>query len=475
MQTLLAILSVAGYLLTLTLLPMVLLTKKRESVATVAWMMAIVTMPYFGAFLFIVFGINRVGRRVQSRLAAMRSASQSVPQLAGHHHLSESRLNETQRELWQLAERVAPTRATVGNSVQLLTDAQQTFNDIAAAIESARSTIHLEYYIWQPDRLGTALRDRLIAKARQGVEVRFLYDAIGSSKLTRRFLQPMRDAGIRVATFVPGQSFRERWSINLRSHRKIVIVDGEIAFTGGMNVGDEYLGQDPYFGRWRDTHLELKGPSVLQLQEVFAIDWHYATGDDLPPVAFPAPLESGHVMAQVLADGPDNDDSLFHTLLFSAINRAERQVTLATSYFVPTPSLVSALETAALRGVRTRVMLSGPKTYWATRNAARSYYDSLLRAGVEIYEYQAGQFHPKTLTIDGCWSLVGTPNFDSRSLYLNFEVGAALYDLSLAEQLDHHFDQDVSHATRIQSLEWSKRPTLARLMENFCRMFSPVL
>ena len=139
MQTLLAILSVAGYLLTLTLLPMVLLTKKRESVATVAWMMAIVTMPYFGAFLFIVFGINRVGRRVQSRLAAMRSASQSVPQLAGHHHLSESRLNETQRELWQLAERVAPTRATVGNSVQLLTDAQQTFNDIAAAIESANA------------------------------------------------------------------------------------------------------------------------------------------------------------------------------------------------------------------------------------------------------------------------------------------------------------------------------------------------
>ena len=166
---------------------------------------------------------------------------------------------------------------------------------------------------------------------------------------------------------------------------------------------------------------------------------------------------------------------MFHTLLFAAINRAERQVTLATSYFVPTPPLVSALETAALRGVKTRVMLSGPKTYWATRNAARSYYDSLLRAGVEIHEYQAGQFHPKTLTIDGCWSLVGTPNFDSRSLYLNFEVGAALYDLGLAEQLDHHFDQDLPNAHRIQSDEWSRRSALARLKENFCRMFSPVL
>ena len=475
MQYLPVILTVVGYLLTLTLLPVVLLTKKRESVATVAWMMAIVTMPYFGAFLFIVFGINRVGRRVESRLTALRNASRLVPQVAGHLHLSESRLNETQRELWRLAERVAGTHATVGNSVQLLIDARQTFKDIATAIESARSSVHLEYYIWQPDRLGTALRDLLISKAKQGVQVRFLYDAIGSSRLTHRFLQPMRDAGIRVATFVPGQSFRERWSINLRSHRKIVIVDGEIGFTGGMNVGDEYLGRDPHFGRWRDTHVELRGATVLQLQEVFAIDWHYATGDDLPADAYHLPVETGHVLAQVLAGGPDDEDGVFHSLMFAAINCAERQVTLATSYFVPTPPLVSALETAALRGVKTRVLLSGPKTYWATRNAARSYYDSLLRAGVEIHEYQAGQFHSKTLTIDGCWSLVGTPNFDSRSLYLNFEVGVVLYDLGLAEQLEHHFDQDLPHAHRIQLEEWLRRSTLARLKENFCRMFSPVL
>ncbi len=475
MHTLFAVLTVIGYLLTLTLLPVVLLTKKRESVATVAWMIAIVTMPYIGAFFFVVFGINHVGRRVKSRLAALRNASRSVPQLPGHHHLSESRLNDTQRDLWRLAERVGGARATVGNSVQLLIDANQTFKEIVTAINSAHSSIHLEYYIWQPDRIGTALRDLLIGKANQGVQVRFLYDAIGSSRLTHRFLKPMRDAGIRVATFVPGQSLRERWSINLRSHRKIVIVDGEIGFTGGMNVGDEYLGRDPYFGLWRDTHLALRGPTVLQLQEVFAIDWHYATGDDLPPTAFPDPVESGHVLAQVLAGGPDDEDSVFHALLFAAINRAERQVTLATSYFVPTPPLVTALETAALRGVRTRVMLSGPKTYFATRNAARSYYDSLLRAGVEIHEYQAGQFHPKTLTIDGCWSLVGTPNFDSRSLYLNFEVGAALYDLGLAEQLEHHFDQDLPNAHRIQSDEWSRRSTWARLKENFCRMFSPVL
>jgi cardiolipin synthase len=474
MQTFFAVVTFLGYVLTLALLPVVLLTPKRQPASTATWVMAIVAMPYLGAFLFVVFGINRVKRRVLGRRAASQYISRMLPELAGHHVADES-LNRTQRDLLRIAERVGTSRATVDNRVQLLIDARQTFDEIESAIAAARTSIHLEYYIWQPDKLGTEIRDLLIAKAREGVQVRFLYDAIGSGRLTRRFLQPMRDAGIEVATFVPGQSLRERWSINLRSHRKIVIVDGTIGFTGGMNVGDEYLGKDPFFGVWRDTHLRLQGPTVLQLQEVFATDWHYATGRELGPAGFPASNDLGSDCAQVIAGGPDTDCETFHSLMFAAINRAERHLTLATSYFVPTPALVSALEAAALRGVHTRVMLSGPKTYWATRHAARGYYDTLLAAGVEIYEYQAGQFHPKVLTLDGCWSLVGTANFDVRSLYLNFEVGVVLYNISVAEQLEHHFDQDIPNAWHVDPAVWSNRPTWERLKESFCRMFSPVL
>ena len=273
MQTVLAIFTVFGYVLTLALLPVVLLTKKKQPVSTVAWLMAIVTMPYVGAIFFLVFGINRVDRRLRGKQAAKKTVIRTLPQLSHQHHLHHDHLDETQRVLKRLAERISGTRATVGNRVQLLIDAKRTFDEIATAITAAHSSIHLEYYIWQPDKLGTQLRDLLIEKAKQGVRVRFLYDGIGSVGLTRRFLQPMRDAGIQIASFVPGQSLRERWSINLRSHRKIVIVDGQTAFTGGMNVGDEYLGLDPHFGRWRDTHLRLHGPTVLQLQEVFAIDW----------------------------------------------------------------------------------------------------------------------------------------------------------------------------------------------------------
>lgn len=474
MQTFYAVVTFLGYVLTLSLLPVVLLTKKRQPVSTVAWVMAIVTMPYLGAFLFVAFGINRVNRRVRSRRAANQLISRILPVLSGRR-IDDDRLSRVQRDLLRVADRVSPTRATVDNRIQILTDARQTFDEIEAAIVAARSSIHLEYYIWQPDKLGTEIRDLLIAKAREGVKVRFLYDAIGSGRLTRKFLKPMRDAGIRVTTFVPGQSLRERWSFNLRSHRKIVIVDGQVGFTGGMNIGDEYLGRDPFFGQWRDTHLRLQGPTVLQLQEVFAIDWHYATGEELSMSEFPEPQDLGSHSAQLIAGGPDAGEEAFHSLMFAAINRAERQLTLATSYFVPTPPLVSALEAAALRGIRTRVMLSGPKTYWATRHAARGYYDSLLQAGVEIYEYQVGQFHPKTLTVDGCWSMVGTANFDARSLYLNFEVGVVLYDTSLSEQLEHHFEQDIQNSWRVDPESWPRRSTWEHLKENFCVMFSPVL
>ena len=471
------IIPVLGYVLTLLLLPVVLLTKKEQPVSTVAWVMAIVTMPFVGAFLFAVFGINRVARRrLRSRQTSHANISGLLPQLIDVHGESTREFTPVQDSLRRVARRLEGTRATWGNDIAVIHDADRVFEEIGQAIKGATSSIHLEYYIWQPDRTGTRLRNLLIEKAKAGVKVRFLYDTLGSMRLTHQFLQPMRAAGIEVASFVPGQTLFERWSINLRSHRKIIIVDGRIGFTGGMNVGDEYLGRDPFFGHWRDTHLRLRGPSVLQLQEVFALDWYFATDEQLfQPELFPAADHSGQVTAQVVSGGPDDTESVFHTLMFAAINEARHAVTLMTSYFVPPPAIVTALETAALRGVRVRVMVSGPKTYWFTKHACRSSYDSLLQAGVELYEYTRGQQHAKTLAIDDCWSLVGTPNVDARSLFLNFEVAVAMYDTTIAEQLAAQFDRDIPDAARIEPERWAQRATIERLKENFCRMFSPIL
>jgi cardiolipin synthase len=475
-QTVLGVGTFLGYALTWLLIPVVLLTKKRWPASTVAWLMAILMLPYLGAIGFLVFGIDRMSKRVRRRreqVAAILRLASAVP--VAHATLNHT-LSEPQRRLIKLAKDLARTTLTDGNRLQVYHQAGPAFEAIEAAIRDARHSIHLEYYIFQPDHVGTRIRDLLIARAKQGVRVRFLYDSVGSLRLSRGFVRPMREAGIEVRPFLPGRGFWERWSINFRSHRKIVVVDGRVGFTGGMNIGDEYLGLSRAFGAWRDCHLRIEGPMTLQLQDVFLTDWFSATGEELFDDAFfPTPHEPGRVAGQIVAGGPDCDPNVFHTLMFAALGEARRTIHLATSYFVPTPSLCEALIAAALRGVRVRIMLTSPVTYWVSYHATRSFFDELLAAGVELYEYIPGQQHAKTLTIDGEWALVGTPNFDPRSVFLNFEVAAVCYDDGVIDQLDHAFDRDLAETKRIEPVAWSRRSNWQRVKENACRMFVPVL
>jgi cardiolipin synthase len=463
-----------GYLLTLLLVPVVLFQKKKASVSVLAWIMAILMLPYVGGILFLIFGVNRVTRRVKRR---QESSQQLAPRLPGvaRYELLPGEVDPQAARLMRLAERVSGYKPTYGNRVQVFGDTVQVFAQIEAAIRSAKTFIHLVYYIWMPDRLGTRLRDLLIEKAREGVRVRFLFDGWGSMRLRRQFLAPMHDAGIRTATTLPGASFRERWSINLRNHRKIVIVDGVDAFTGGANVGDSYVGRGP-IGYWRDTHLHLTGPAVLQLAQIFAEDWYYATGEELTgPEYYPDPELTGDQVCQVVAGGPDNEAEVFHALFFAALNEANDRITIQTSFFVPTPPLVAALESAAMRGVNVRVMLSGNVEIFGTLTAARAYYGSLLDCGVEIYEYTKGLLHSKTVTIDGRWSLVGSPNFDARSVQLNFEVAVAMDGPRVAEQLEQHFQRDLEDAVRIDPAAWHNRGWWPQLQEQSVKLFSPIL
>jgi len=467
--------TLCGYLVTLLLIPVVLLQKKRP-VSTVAWLFLIVLAPYFGALFYVVFGVNRVQRRVVRKTVSDRKIARLLPELTHYQLLPGEGLTAKQQNIVRLISRLSSTRPTINNRIELLNDTNQTLGLIEQAILAAEHSLHLEYYIWQMDRTGTRVRDLLIEKARAGVTVRFLYDGIGSMFLSRKFLRPMIDAGIHVAAFLPGRSFRERWSINLRSHRKIVIVDGQIGFTGGMNIGDEYLGRNKQLGYWRDTHLKMQGPVVLQLQQVFAEDWFYAVGEELTqPALYPDPRVSGDNIAQVVSSGPIDEFNSFHALFFAAIAKAEQNITMATSYFVPTEPLMAALTTAAFRGVKVRLLLSGRGAYRWMLYAGRGYYDELLDAGVEIFEYQKGLLHSKTLTIDGNWSLVGTANFDVRSLLLNFEVGVAVYDQEMARQLETAFEKDVTSARAIDIPAWESRGLGQRLSENLMKIFSPVL
>lgn len=468
--------TIAGYLVTLILIRSVLLTKKAQSSSTVAWILVILLIPLLGGVLFIIFGINRVDRRRRVKDAKDRSIRRQLPGISQYQILPSEVESEIARNVFRLANRVDRHLLTTGNDIRVITDTNQTLGLIEQAIGAARETIHLEYYIWQRDKTGVKLRDLVIRKAREGVRVRFLYDGIGSLYLNNRFLQPMRDVGIEAAAFLPGASLRERWSLNLRNHRKIVVVDGRIGFTGGMNIGDEYLGRNRRRGYWRDTHLRAEGASVLQLQQVFAEDWYYATNEALTDLSlFPDTDEPGSMMAQAIASGPTGHLNTSRVVFFEAINQARRSIQLTTGYFVPPLDLAQALESAALRGVRVRLLVPGRSSYPWTIYAGRSYYESLFDAGVEVYEYQRGAMHAKTITIDGEWSLVGGANLDMRSLALNFEVGIALCDRHIAHQLETQFEADLQQSRRINPEAWSNRQTWRVLAENGCRMFSPVL
>lgn len=465
---------IAGYAVTLLLIRWVILSRKREPGSAIAWIMAIIFIPIFGGVLFLLFGINSIGRRREGKIAAARDLAPKLPDIE-QHQLRDLELTRQQTRLASLINKESGGVLTGGNAVEIIADTRRTLHSIEEAIRGARDTLDLEYYIWQPDRTGTRLRDMLIERAKAGVKVRFLYDSLGSMSLHRKFLSPMTEAGIQVVPFLPGSTLREKWSLNNRCHRKIVVVDGKIGFTGGMNIGDEYLGADPEIGHWRDTHLRIEGPAVWQLQQVFAEDWYYSTGEELvDPVLFPPPSLTGEGIAQVVSGGPDGVNEPFHTLTFAAINEARESITIATSYFAPTVPLIMALETAAVRGVKVRLMIAGNSVYPWTVWVGRSFYDTLLRVGVEIYEYKKGILHSKTMTIDGVWSLVGTPNFDYRSMLLNFEVALALYGEGYAKTLEEQFTKDLKVSRQIHLKEWENRALTRVFVENVCRLIAPL-
>jgi cardiolipin synthase A/B len=470
------IIVVTGYLATWLLIPWVLLKRSTHPSAAVAWIMTIVFVPFVGALLCAIAGTTRW----EWRKPRKRRASQHINQ-----HLSDlPATNETQTgcdgdSLPPLARIVANftgANMTCGNQVELIPEQKRCLQTVEKAIRQAKHSVHVEFYIWRSDGSGGRLRDLLIEKARQGVQVRFLYDGFGSMLLSRKFLRPLQDSGAVVASFTPGLHVWHLLTLNLRNHRKLVVVDGHSAFTGGMNIGDEYFRKTDAYGNLRDTQLWVTGPAVRQLQRVFAQDWYYATGEELvDPLYFPAPDRPGHSRAQVVADGPDNDVDILYSLMLGACGLARERITLCTPYFVPPDGLAMALETAARRGVKVRLMTAERGNFPWTFRAGRSYYEPLLRAGVEIYEYQKGLFHAKTLSVDSEWAFVGTANCDFRSMYLNFEVGLSLFDAELAAQLDRHFDEDLKFANRIHCEAWLKRPTSAILQERFWRLFAPTL
>ena len=440
--------------------------QKREPAATLSWLMGLATLPYVGFIVYHVFGPQKIERHRLRRKARHVRMDASLGDGGGESS-----------ELARLGLGLTGLPPSSAQDVRWLVDGAAKYEALLADLAAATRQVHMEYYIYDPDHSGTRLRDALVDCARRGVTVRVLLDAVGAKKVTRQFMQPLLDAGGELAWFHPvkwGRFWKRPW-LNMRTHRKIVVIDGHIAYTGGMNITDdqnEQVRADAY----RDLHMRLSGDIVRSLQLVFVEDWAYATGrrdfigDAASALAPPSP---GPISAQVVVSGPDSGWEAIHRIHVSAIHAALRRVWLVTPYFVPGEAAMMALTSAAKAGLDVRLLVPKMSDSRLVTYAARSYFSELLDAGVRIYEYGPRMLHTKALVCDEDIALVGSANFDHRSFRLNFEVQVLFRDTRLAGELAELIQGEFAHAPRV--VREGHRPVWDRLPEAYARLVSPLL
>ncbi|GIP35760.1 cardiolipin synthase [Paenibacillus sp. J2TS4] len=457
---------------------LIIFMENRHPSSTVAWILVLALVPVVGFFFYLMFGQNYRKRRNFNRKALRDAQAYTFIEnrsLANEHILA--KFPESQQNLFRLSQTVGKSPISFSTETEILTNGDATFSAILNELEKAVHHIHMEYYIYRNDEIGTQIQQVLIQKAKAGVKVRFLFDAVGSLKLPTFFLDEMKQAGVEVVAFAPVYIPLLSNKVNFRNHRKIVVIDGEVGFIGGLNVGDEYLSRSTTYGFWRDTHILVRGEAVRTLQIIFLQDWHYMTGEAHlnPEYLSPSLTETqGDGAVQMIASGPDNEWRTLKNLFFSMITSAKRSIWIATPYFIPDDDIYTALQVAALSGVDVKLLFPKKPDKWLPYFASHSYFRELLDAGVQIYEYEKGFMHSKILIIDGEMASIGSANMDMRSFHLNFEVNAFIYQTESTRTLVSDFQADLQDSTQINRDKFVKKWYI-RFMESAARLLSPLL
>jgi len=459
----------------------IIFLERKDASATWAWLMVLLFIPILGFVLYLIFGRRISGQRIftwdtKAKLGVKFAVQEQLRALENDNfHYKNESLAEY-KDLYYLHLRNDDAILTQDNSVKIFTDGKEKFDALIQDMEQAKDHIHLLYYILRHDKLGQRTADVLTRKARQGVEVRVLYDDMGSRRISRKFIHRLRKAGVEIESFFPPKIPKVNFKINYRNHRKLAIIDGKVGYIGGFNIGDEYLGHSKKFGYWRDTHLRIAGEAVANMQTRFILDWNQASRNDIVyDERYYAAEPRGDVGVQIVSSGPDSDWEQIKNGYIKMIMSAKEYVYIQTPYFIPDDSLQDILRIATLSGVDVKIMIPNkpdhPFVYWATL----SYIGDLLNAGAEVYIYQKGFLHAKTIIVDGKIASVGTANIDVRSFRLNFEVNAFLYDKGLSERLLDAFKEDVAQSTQMTQKLYKERSLGIRFKESISRLISPIL
>lgn len=446
---------------------------KRNSRAAVGWVGAIWFAPFLGTTLYLLLGINRIERHAKRKRPPVQVDLQAcIVPLAS----SESITSVSLRDLNQLAERITTLPLTAGNSVQVLVNGDEAYPAMLSAIASAESTITMATYIFDRDRIGLQFVEALGAAVQRGVQVRVLIDGVGATYRWPTVRRALQRAGVNIAFFLPTLvPWRLHYS-NLRNHRKLLVVDGERAFTGGMNIREGNMEDSRSRRAIRDVHFCMHGPVVAQLQEIFAIDWRFTTGEVLSgPEWFHCAVPRGEIAARCVADGPDEDLDRVRKLLHGAISVARESVSIVTPYFLPDETLIAALNVAALRGVSVDIFIPQHGNLRFVQWASTAQLWQVLEHGARVWLTRPPFDHTKLTLVDNEWALVGSSNWDPRSLRLNFEVNVELYSRHLAERLRQLVELRKSTARQLTLEEVNSRPLWQRLRDGVVRLLSPYL
>jgi cardiolipin synthase len=442
----------------------------RTPQGAVGWVVFLISAPVFGVPLYLFLGHHRFrGYRIARKQS--ESVVEGIKTFADFSKPDPKTMNINPKPF----EALAHLPVSRGNGAQLLVDGQATFDAIFEAIDAARSYVLIQFYIVRDDALGQRLQARLIAAAERGVSVRFMTDSVGSYSLPTAYLDKLREAGVEIANPRDRRGPQHRFQLNYRNHRKTVIIDGEIGFIGGHNVGVEYLGRDKHFGHWRDTHIRMTGHIVRQLQLIFTEDWHWAHEEDLiDELVWAGPESDQDMNALLVATGPGDETETGAMMFFAAIAEAKTRLWIASPYFVPDIDVMTALQHAALRGVDVRILVPEVIDHRLPWLAAFAYFDEVRDCGARVFRYTDGFMHQKVFVVDDTLAAVGTTNLDNRSFRLNFEAMALFFDSRAAEAVAEMLKNDFDNSYELERNLPDQRGYI-RFGSPLARLFAPIL
>ncbi len=455
--------------------------RSRSAAGAWGWSMSVVTLPFLAVPLYWIFGRQRFRGYMEELVKAKEENEEFFDELLASMSPHFAELDEDQCEYAGVLERFSERRFTRGNEVCLLIDGRDTFDAIFDGIRTAKEYVLVQFFIFRNDDLSHRFRDLLLEKAKEGVRIYFLYDEIGSYSLKKEYTETLKSAGVEVNAFHSTQGKANRFQINFRNHRKIVVVDGKLGFVGGHNVGDEYLGLNTKYGRWRDTHVKVVGPGVLSLQMVWLSDWYWATRR-IPKLAWKMEIPPEEAMcgnpdmvALALPTGPVESMEGGTMFFLNTINTAKRRLWMASPYFVTDEGTRSALQLAALRGVDVRIMIPANPDKLLPYLASFSYLEEMEEAGVKILRYADGFLHQKVILVDDDWASVGTANLDNRSMRLNFEVSMVVLDSRFAKQVEQMLEIDFQECKLATARDFTEKPLYQRFAMRAARLAAPLL